>query len=157
MKELEARIRLLEATLARNERERRQYWPVPMVGGGATAAPELYIAIGNNIIPACTSLGIQKRTDAILGSEFPIGTGGVSGDIVLVPPVASPPTMPNGVGVGKQYGTNAYVWVILDSNSTYSVDIPNGKNFVGGATINLDKVSAGITYRYACHVVFSAW
>ena len=130
---------------------------LPYSPGGGAIAPELYIAIGNNIIPACTSLGIQKRTDAILGSELPVGTGGAPGDIVTVPAVASPPTMPNGVGVGKQYGTNNYVWMILDSNSTYSSDIPNMKNVVGGAVINLDKISGGITYRYACHVAYRAW
>jgi hypothetical protein len=157
MTPLERRILALESRLAVNERERRQYWPIPCAGGGPSVAPELYIVIGNNIIPACTSFGIQKRTDAIIGSELPVGTGGMSGDIVLVPAVASPPTMPNGVGVGKQYGTGNYIWVILDSNSSYKSDIPNAKNFVGGGIINLDKVSAGITYRYACHIVFSAW
>jgi hypothetical protein len=155
--ELQRRFNQMESRLAQMERERRQYWAVPIVGGSTGVAPELYIAIGNNIIPACTSLGIQKRTDAILGSELPVGTGGAPGDTVIVPAVASPPTMPNGVGVGKQYGTNNYVWIILDSNSSYLFDVPNGRNMVGGGIVNLDKVSGGITYRYPCHILFSAW
>lgn len=146
---LEKRIEELERTIRRI--------PSRFAGGSAAPAPEQYTVVGVNVLPGMTALGIQRRTDTVLGSEMPVGTGGASGDTVIVAPIPNPIGFPNGVGVAKQFGTSTYIWVVLDTNSAYYDDMPAGKNLTGGGTLNLDKVVGSITYRYIVHTVVQAW
>ena len=149
MKELEARIRLLEATLARNERERRQYWPVPMVGGGTSSALPYFTILGGNTLTAPVVAGIIYRSDTVAVSELPAGTGGTG--IVTMPAWPIPSGLPNGVGVCRQVGTAKYYFVLLDSTNLAQVnyDLRVGRGMFGYAEFNMDVVVGPVTYRYA--------
>ena len=128
--------------------------PSRFAGGGSTSAANIFIVQGMNPLPGVGLLGIQKRTDAVLGSEMPAGTGGSSGDTVTVAASPSITSVPLGVGIALRIGSSTdYVWVINDSNSPFSGDIGMGQRMSpGGIKINLDKVAGSITYRYACEV-----
>lgn len=123
---------------------------IPAIAGGAApAAASLYVVVGGNILPGCLTQGIQKRTDAVAGSELPIGTGG-PGIAVQVATGTPPSGLPNGVGVVRQIVTNTYTYALLDSGSGYADDAALGFPINGGVTVNLDRVDGATTYRYPC-------
>lgn len=122
---------------------------IPAMGGGSAPAPAgLYIVVGGNLIPGCLAQGVQKRTDAVAGSELPVGTGGPG--VVVQSAFPVPTGLPNGVGVMRQVGTGTHVFALLDSGSAYPGDVATPFAVVGGATVNLDRVVGSTTYRYPC-------
>jgi hypothetical protein len=125
-------------------------------GGGAIPVPNLFILLGYNSLPGTAILGVQERTDAVLGSEMPAGVGGLPGDTVIV--AANPslsPGLPNGVGMAQRLTTAEYVWVINDINCPVSGDFGAGQKITtGGQTVTLDKVSGGVTYRYILQIPY---
>lgn len=127
-------------------------------GGSVTPAPNLFFIQGMNPLPGVGLLGIQKRTDTVLGSEMPAGTGGNSGDTIAIAASPSITGVPNGVGLAIRLGTtNGYVWVINDVRSPFAGDLGAGQRMTsGGLQVNLDKVVSGITYRYVCEIPWLA-
>lgn len=128
---------------------------IPLMGGGASAPPAIYVIQGNNVLPGSAQIGIAKRTDAVLASELPVPTitpTPSSGDTVTVPAFPAPTPLPNGVGIATQMFTGAYVFVLLDSNSFIGWDIFAGQQIFSGGTKTLALVSGGVTYNYVCQV-----
>lgn len=117
--------------------------------------PNLFILLGYNSLSGVSILGVQERTDAVLGSEMPAGVGGLPGDIVIVPASPSITGLPNGVGIAQRITTAEYVWVINDINCPISGDLGAGQKITtGGQTVTLDKVSGGVTYRYILQIPY---
>ena len=152
--------RLLEARIQALEQLTRRI-PSRFAGGGSVASPPIYFIFGGNVLPSSGGStlvsGIARRTDSVLASELPNGTGGSSGDTVIVPAWPIPASMPLGTGVGKNVFTNKFAFLLNDANGAFPGDMPiNRKAYVGG-TINLDKVSGGITYRYVFSIILQGF
>lgn len=126
-------------------------------GGGTSSAPAIYIISGNNALPGAGQIGIARRGDAVLASELPVPTitpAPAPGDTVTVPAFPAPSPLPNGVGIGVQLFTGAYVFVLLDINSTVGIELFAGNEITSGGTRTLAKVSGGITYNYVCQIPY---
>lgn len=131
--------------------------PSTFVGEGASSSP-LFQILGGNTITYLGKQGIARRTDAVAGSELPVGTGGVSGDTIIVPANPIPVGLPNGVGVALNVVTGIYSFVVLDSTTSAATpDLIRDDIIESIATLNLDKVSSGITYRYVCIRPVPGW
>jgi hypothetical protein len=128
--------------------ERRKILRLGRPRGGAADPASLYVVVGGNVLPGCLTQGIQKRTDAVAGSELPVGTGGPG--IVIQEPFPIPALIPNGVGVVRQVATNTYAFALLDVDSGYAEDLGMGFPVNGGVFVNLDRVDGATTYRYPC-------
>ena len=130
-----------------------------MMGGGAAATPSpLYQVIGGNALTYLGKQGIVRRTDTVLGSELPAGTGGASGDIIVISANSTPAGLPNGVGVAQNLVTGAYVFVVLDATTSASMpDLVRDDILQSTSSINLDRVVSGVTYRYVCFKPFAGW
>lgn len=147
---LEKRIEELERTIRR----------IPSRfagGGGPTQTPPLYFIAGGNLLVSGLTVGILKRTDTVAGTELPVGTGGAPGDTVTVLANPIPANLPAGVGVGIHCITGAYSFLLLDSRASYVSDLPLNRRCYAGGTVNLDRVSGGITYRYACLLILAGY
>lgn len=155
---LRMRVQMLEASNARLERERKQYWAVPMVGG-AVAKSSLYIVTGGNVLTYLNAPGpgIIRRLDTIAASELPNGVAGTG--VIVVPPNASMPGLPNGIGVAQQYDGTALTWVILDAGTSAAVPdlIGNNDVILTATTYVFDKVSGPTTWRYNCIRPVAGW
>lgn len=136
--------------IARMEQLTRRI-PSRFAGGGASAVPNLFRIQGGNTIPGCQTVGIQKRTDTVLGSELPAGSGGTG--VVIMPAFPIPVGLPNGVGVARRETSNDYVFALNDATSGGTFDLPAGQPCTGYTTVNLDRVVGPITYRYVCFIV----
>ena len=126
-------------------------------GGAVASAPPLYFIAGGNLLVSGLSVGIVKRTDAVAGTELPVGTGGAPGDIVTVPANPIPANLPPGVGVGIHCITGASTFLLLDSRASYVSDLPINRRVYAAGTVNLDRVRGGITYRYACLLIMAGY
>ena len=132
---------------------------IPMMGGGAATTPSpLYQVLGGNALTYLGKQGIVRRTDTVLGSELPAGTGGASGDIIVISANSTPAGLPNGVGVAQNLVTGAYVFVVLDATTSASMpDLVRDDILQSTSSINLDRVVSGVTYRYVCFKPFAGW
>ena len=131
--------------------------PSRFAGGGGTTIPTIYVVAGGNALNAGSgyafAAGILRRTDTVLVSELPVGSGGSPGDTVTVPAWPIPTGLPLGIGVAQAQFGGAYIFVVNDSRSNFPGDLPIGRRVWVGSPVNLDKVSGGITYRYVCYQI----
>ena len=147
MTPLERRVQSLESQLAQSQRERRQYWPiVPTVPPPLKSS--LWLVVGGNTLLSPAGPGIARRLDAVASSELPDGAAGTG--IIVVPPNAAMPGLPNGFGVAQRYDSTDLVWVLLDSSTSAAVPdlIGNNDVILTATTGTLDKVSGPTTWRY---------
>lgn len=146
---IDRRISALESRLAINERERRQYWPIPCAGGSSPVT--LYRIVAGNSLAYLGSLGIIKRADAVAASELPDGAGSVA---TTVPPTPGAIGLPNGVGVAQSIDGTSYIWVLLDSNmGSACPDLTTSDTIVQAKTVTLVK---GL-FTYVLTVPESGW
>lgn len=149
--------RLLESRIQDLEQLTRRIPSRFAGGGGASSTPPLYFIAGGNLLVSGLSVGIVKRTDAVAGTEMPVGTGGAPGDTVTVLANPIPANLPPGVGVGVHCITGAYSFLLLDSRASYASDLPINRRAYAAGTVNLDRVSGGITYRYVCLLIMAGY
>lgn len=148
--------RLLEARIQALEQLTRRI-PSRFAGGGAAAAPTIYVVSGGNALNAGSgyafSAGILRRTDQVAASELPVGSGGSPGDTVTVPAWPIPSRLPLGIGVAQAQFGSAYIFVVNDARSNFPGDLPIGRRVWVGSSVNLDVSSGGINYRYVCYQI----
>lgn len=128
-------------------------------GGGVIATPVWQVYDGP-LLTYLNCMGIVRRSDSVLASELPAGTGGTSGQTVLVPAWPSHPTLPAGMGVVRQINSaeEVYAFVLNDARQgVASPDLIAGQIVLGAGWVDLDVPSGGVTYRYACLIPASGW
>ena len=135
---------------------------VPSTFVAPVNASVLWRVIGGNILLTLGCIGINRRADAVAGSEMPAGTGGSSGDIISMPASSTVPVgLPNGVGIAQSVADGSFAWIVLDATNDPAT--PSTNLSVPSLVLNelltllpstriLDKVVGGVTYRYSCRV-----
>ena len=128
-------------------------------GGSGAAATPIWQVFDGTLLTYINAPGIVRRTDTVLASEFPAGSGGTSGDTVEVPAWPSHPTLPSGVGVLRQVNADGvYAFVVNDARQTVAgPDLVVGEIVLSAGTVDLDVLSGGVTYRYVCHIPAPGW
>lgn len=117
----------------------------------------LWMTVGGNLLTYLGTDGIVRRLDTVAASELPDGIGGPG--IVTVPADPNAVGLPNGVGVARRIDADIYTWVLLDSTTPSTIPDLQGfaDMFLVAATVTLDKVVGGTTYRYNLVRPVSGW
>jgi hypothetical protein len=108
----------------------------------------VYVVIGGKTLADWGTDGGKRITSALSASSLPVGTGGSPGDTVIVPANPIPAGLPDGVAVAARISDGAAVFALCDSSAFVTGDLINGDVVILGESVNFDKVSGGITYRY---------
>lgn len=156
VRQLQRQIRDMQSHIVRVDSRARQAWAYPAFTPTSPIAP-LYFVVGGNVLASGQTIGVAKRSDAVAGSELPAGVGGSSGDIITMPAFPIPAGLPSGVGVGQHITNLNYVFLLLDNRTFYSGDIPLMHRAYTGSIVNLDRVVAGVTYRYPCQLIVAGF
>ena len=154
---LRMRVQMLEASNARLERERKQYWAVPMVGGGASVINVMWIIQGANVLTSPPTTGIKYTSTNLDASTFPIPTivpAPAPGSIVNVDASSPPAGMPVGIGTVKAFGNSTRRFALNDNRITgITRDMRAGDKVFGVDEVILSRIVAGVTYNYTCILV----
>lgn len=144
--DLRRQVSRMTTQLQRLESASRQTWAFPTTVSAATSS--LWLVIGGNVLLSPAGPGIARRLDAVAASELPNGAAGTG--VIIVPPNAAMPVLPNGFGVAQRYDGTDLTWVLLDSSTSAVVPdlIGNNDVILTATTGTIDKVSGPTTWRY---------
>lgn len=114
----------------------------------------MWAIIGSNTIVSPATTGIRYVSTNVDPTTLPvpviIPTPSI-GDIVIVNATVPPAGLPNGVGTARAIGSGVYSFVLNDPrNSSNHRDAWINDKYYAVDRVTLDKISAGVTYRYQC-------
>ena len=138
-------------------RERLRMVPSTFAGASDVDRPSIYIVEGGQTLTNFATPGIVKEATTLDGTTLPPGVGGSPGDTVPVSPWPIPASLPNGVGVGRLYGTAGRAFLLLDGSAAWQEDLILNQQAWTFESVILTRVSGGINYTYSCQRVFAGF